>query len=750
MQHLPTRKESRTLDALHHIREQGCKRVAVYGAGKHTQDILPLLRVTDLCICAILDDRASDNSTFFEFNLYPTIQLPNLQVDAVLLSSDAFESQMFEKLSNMQLNGVKLFRIYHPDNTPTFLSFLLDSLERLAKMGVKETFLFSHYADLQQYSSFLNFSCIKISGVIMPSAHDKDACRTRHPESSIAHMALIGMDIPPEQIPPIIFIEYEDYIFFTKTAHPRFRKAVALVANDPRLATSSSYAMRDALIEQAIRGRNNFVILGDGVHTISALPGIAVTSCTINGFVDDASEATELAGWPVYNMDQINDLTQSHLLVSSVTNENILFMKAKACAGKNMEISRVYLRSFHASSSTPSLPVALMATDIRFWMNDKGSATRISHLLHHIHEEGSFTPVVYFAGQLRLDDVEALHRHYPNLMLFYSDVPGRYLFDYRTNDYTTKTLRDFYSTIQRNEFYSLLETLKPQTCIVEYIRLSFLMESMPDHLRHSCSFAIDTHDIMHARAITFSGAGIDHWLRISRDEEIAALAQFDIVIAIQNKEYKMLQDMLPTSHVELVGHAEEIMCSRRPSLDGPVQIGYFATRSEPNIHAIQHFIDIIWPSIDTSEAEMRIFGTICTSIRIPNGITNIHLEGFVEDLQESYKLLDIIVNPVRFGGGIKIKNVEAICKGLPLLTTSHGAEGLESGAGTAFLVENSDKDFAKALSSLISKPELRQSISNKAIQYAETHLSCSAVYDPLLALFKQKLYTQKEGHVLSA
>ena len=72
---------------------------------------------------------------------------------------------------------------------------------------------------------------------------------------------------------------------------------------------------------------------------------------------------------------------------------------------------------------------------------------------------------------------------------------------------------------------------------------------------------------------------------------------------------------------------------------------------------------------------------------------SIKLSGFVGDLEEVYKNR-VIINPVKSGSGLKIKCVEALCSGKPLVTTSNGAQGLKSGAGKAFLVGDDWETFA--------------------------------------------------------
>ena len=98
---------------------------------------------------------------------------------------------------------------------------------------------------------------------------------------------------------------------------------------------------------------------------------------------------------------------------------------------------------------------------------------------------------------------------------------------------------------------------------------------------------------------------------------------------------------------------------------------------------------------------------------------------------EVYVISDIIINPVTFGGGLKIKNVEALCNGLPLVTTSVGAEGLEQGVGTAFHVCDTSDAMTETLCRLIGDAALRTRMSAQAHRCAREHFTEERAYGAL-------------------
>ena len=103
----------------------------------------------------------------------------------------------------------------------------------------------------------------------------------------------------------------------------------------------------------------------------------------------------------------------------------------------------------------------------------------------------------------------------------------------------------------------------------------------------------------------------------------------------------------------------------------------------------------------------------------------------VDDLDDLYGQIDIVASPIRIGGGLKIKNIDALCRGKALVTTRVGAEGLEDGAGTAFVQADGAADFADALGRLIACAAERGALQQAAFAFASERFSEDAVFSEL-------------------
>ena len=101
---------------------------------------------------------------------------------------------------------------------------------------------------------------------------------------------------------------------------------------------------------------------------------------------------------------------------------------------------------------------------------------------------------------------------------------------------------------------------------------------------------------------------------------------------------------------------------------------------EANIDGLLWFIQEIWPKVlqRDSEIKLDIVGgnpdeRIVQACQLQN---NIRLLGFVDDLEQCFVDSRVFIAPLRFGSGIKVKVLNSMCRGLPIVTTSVGAEGI--------------------------------------------------------------------------
>jgi glycosyltransferase involved in cell wall biosynthesis len=317
-----------------------------------------------------------------------------------------------------------------------------------------------------------------------------------------------------------------------------------------------------------------------------------------------------------------------------------------------------------------------------------------------------------YAGAFNSEDALLLNESYPEISV---DILEKKRLTY--GEYQAK----FAQYIKGREF---------DFALIEYIEMSFVLPFLND----KCVTLLDTHDLVGDRIESFRKLNLPYeGIALTPEEEFQIFQCFDYVIAIQKADYYKVVNKTGADRVLLIPHPSRF--EKKSSRATAANIGYIASGYAPNVDALNWFLKNVWPSLCVgNKITLNVYGDVCGKVfgETLANFNGVSLHGFTSDLNAVYDKCDILINPVRCGAGLKIKNVEALGNGLPLVTTHHGAIGIEDGANTSFLVADTAHDFAECLSRLIYDYEFRTQIGNNAFAYAQKYFSIERCYQPLL------------------
>jgi len=263
-------------------------------------------------------------------------------------------------------------------------------------------------------------------------------------------------------------------------------------------------------------------------------------------------------------------------------------------------------------------------------------------------------------------------------------------------------------------------------CIIEYIELSYLLDSIPA----GTQIYLDTHDLKSTREAEFMRHGLSY-KKFSWKEEISIMKQYDKVILIQKKEYEKVSGVLGKDKTLLISHAVNL--PRQKLRKVVTNIGFIASSYPPNVEGLIWFLKNVWASFSDDYISLSVYGSICTYSHFFSKYRNVNVKGIFNDITSVYSEVDIVINPVRFGAGIKIKNLEALGSGIPLITLPHGATGLEELANKGFLVAVNKTDFLNNLTLLTTDYRMRKSLADHACKFISRYYSPDHCYSPLLS-----------------
>lgn len=215
--------------------------------------------------------------------------------------------------------------------------------------------------------------------------------------------------------------------------------------------------------------------------------------------------------------------------------------------------------------------------------------------------------------------------------------------------------------------------------------------------------------------------------------EIFATKSSDYCFVVSEEERSQLLNEVPSANILIIPTIHSLAANvnnyehRRDILF----IGGFGHK--PNVDAVKYFIKDILPEIlkQNPTLEFKIIGS-----NLPDSIKklqdkNIKAIGFVEDIEPYLTSSMILVAPLRFGAGVKGKITQSLSFGLPVVTTSLGAEGLNLIHRENALIADGVEEFAACVSEIYSDNLLWQKISTNGIKLAKEKFSPGVIEERL-------------------
>ena len=150
-----------------------------------------------------------------------------------------------------------------------------------------------------------------------------------------------------------------------------------------------------------------------------------------------------------------------------------------------------------------------------------------------------------------------------------------------------------------------------------------------------------------------------------------------------------------------------------------------------NLDAVRWFAEAILPIIqrERSGVGLRVTGRNeglppDDPLRTRAGVV---LTGYLEDIRPAVRGAAVCVAPLRHGGGTRLKILEAMALGTPVVATPRGAEGIEARGGEEIVIADTPHEFAAAVLRLLADPALRARVGAAGRRLVESHYGWDAI-----------------------
>lgn len=210
--------------------------------------------------------------------------------------------------------------------------------------------------------------------------------------------------------------------------------------------------------------------------------------------------------------------------------------------------------------------------------------------------------------------------------------------------------------------------------------------------------------------------------QLLRKAEQRLLSEADVHLVVSEREKVLLSGRAPGAEVHVVPNGvdtaafEGVAAERFATGSAPRQTVLYVGSMDyhANVDAVMWFAREIWPLIAPKFPEL-VF-TIAGRNPGPSvralASANIQVTGSVDDVKPYYAAAAAVVVPLRVGSGTRLKILEAMAAGVPVVSTKLGAEGLDATNGQQLLIGDTPDDIAAALTGLLQNPTQARALAH--------------------------------------
>jgi len=233
---------------------------------------------------------------------------------------------------------------------------------------------------------------------------------------------------------------------------------------------------------------------------------------------------------------------------------------------------------------------------------------------------------------------------------------------------------------------------------------------------------LDAHNalwVLYQRLAQTMGRGVKRWLlerdwRLLKEYEGSICLEFDQVLTVSEEDKASFEEAMGGKKREIhvipiAVDSDELQAIRRDK-DASHIVSIGTMYWPPNIDGMMWFLDNVLPLIWAKRPK-----TVCDIIgaRPPQQLidygkshTEVNVTGYVDDTTTYLQKAGLMIVPLRAGGGMRVKILNALSQALPLVTTTLGCEGIQVEHGRHLLIADTPSEFAEAVLWLLDNPDL--------------------------------------------
>jgi len=228
-------------------------------------------------------------------------------------------------------------------------------------------------------------------------------------------------------------------------------------------------------------------------------------------------------------------------------------------------------------------------------------------------------------------------------------------------------------------------------------------------------------------------------------------SNFDLVLAVSQQDCDCYRKRYGVANARVMENGVDLDFFHKASPDVVEQVKLVFVGLMgwmPNSDGVKYFVNEILGKIrqEFPDVSFDIVGKDPPEDVLALSATpGVRVTGTVDDVRPYVWDAQVYVVPLRFGGGTRLKILEAFAMHKPVVSTSLGCEGIECRQGSELLIADTPSEFADAVIRLLRDPTLRTDLGNRAARLVEEHYGWLSLGEKLLLYYDEVLDESSRG-----
>ncbi len=235
------------------------------------------------------------------------------------------------------------------------------------------------------------------------------------------------------------------------------------------------------------------------------------------------------------------------------------------------------------------------------------------------------------------------------------------------------------------------------------------------------------------------------------DYEAAVAGSFETNFVVSSLDGQRLREICPAASTHVLANGVDIDYFKRQTPLSAAEPGHLIMVSGmnwfPNRDAVMLMAETVWPVLTKSlpEAKLTIVGAsppqaiLDLAARDPR----VTVTGFVDDVRPYMERAQVYLCPMRDGGGTRLKILDALSMGVPIVATGMALEGIDVTPGTDVLVADEPAEFVDQIGRLVRDASLRAQLSDNGRRFVEQHFAWPVIREHMETAFAAAAETRR-------